>query len=86
LCKELNIVLVLLTESGTTVCRPTLGNYVATQEELETYSAELFGLMAKGVVKIKVHEEYEFSADGIKKSQQDITSRKTTGKLVVKVA
>lgn len=68
------------------VCRPTLGNYVATQEEYETYAGELFDLIAKGIVNIKVHEEYDFSVEGIKKAQEDITSRKTTGKLVVKVA
>jgi NADPH:quinone reductase-like Zn-dependent oxidoreductase len=68
------------------VCRPVLGNYVFTQEEYERYSDELFGLIAKGIVKIKIHEEYEFSVEGIRKAQEDITGRKTTGKLVVKVA
>jgi NADPH2:quinone reductase len=59
---------------------------VTTQEEFEFYSKELFDLIANGVVKIAIHEEYEFSVDGIRKSQEDITSRKTTGKLVVKIA
>lgn len=68
------------------VARPTLGNYVATQEEMETYSAELYELIAKGVVNISIHQEYPFTADGIRQAQQDITSRKTTGKLVIKVA
>lgn len=68
------------------VCRPTLPNYVATQEEFEMYCKELYDLIAKGVVKIRIHKEYTFSADGIRQAQEDITGRGTTGKLVVKVA
>jgi NADPH2:quinone reductase len=43
-------------------------------------------LIEKGTVKVQVYDEYEFSAEGIRKSQEDITSRKTTGKLLIKVA
>lgn len=68
------------------VCRPTLLNYVTTAEEFETNCKELFDLITKGTVKIKIHDEYEFSAEGIRKAQEDITGRKTTGKLIVKVA
>lgn len=67
------------------VCRPTLGNYVYTQSEFEGYSAELFNLIADGKLNLRVHGEYPFSAEGIRKSQEDITSRKTMGKLVIKV-
>lgn len=68
------------------VCRPTLNNYVATQEEFDTYTRELFDLIEKGIVRIAVHKEYPFSVEGIRQAQEDLTSRKTTGKLIVKVA
>lgn len=68
------------------MCRPTLNNYVATAQEFDSNCKELFDLIAKGIVKIKLHEEYEFSAEGIRKAQEDITGRKTTGKLIVKIA
>ena len=68
------------------VCRPTLGNYITTREELDLYSKELFDLVAKSIVKLKVHKEYPFSAEGIRQSQVDITGRGTTGKLLIKVA
>lgn len=67
------------------VCRPTLGNYIFTRQEFDTYSQELFDLLKQGVVKLSVHKEYEFGAEGIKQSQVDITSRGTTGKLVIKL-
>lgn len=53
---------------------------------MESYSSELFDLLARGIVKLRVHGEYEFSEEGIKKTQMDITGRGTTGKLIVKVA
>lgn len=68
------------------VARPTLANYIATPEELETYSGELFDLISKGIVNVRIHEEYNMTAEGIRKAQEDITSRKTMGKLIVKVA
>ncbi|CAO1632854.1 unnamed protein product [Sympodiomycopsis kandeliae] len=68
------------------VIRPTLGNYIYTQEELEKYAAEFWDLLAKKIIKLKIHGEYEFSEEGIRKSQEDITGRGTTGKLLVKIA
>lgn len=67
------------------VCRPTLFNYVTLREERERYSAELFELVESGKVKINIHGEYEFSTEGMKSAFADIKSRKTTGKLVVKI-
>ncbi|KDN43188.1 GroES-like protein [Tilletiaria anomala UBC 951] len=68
------------------VVRPTLGNYVVTREELDRYSNELWELLAKSVIKLSVHKDYSFSAEGIKQSQIDITSRGTTGKLLIKIS
>ncbi|KAK4056125.1 NADPH:quinone reductase [Microbotryomycetes sp. JL221] len=68
------------------VCRPVLNQYVHTREEYQTYSKELFELLKQGVLKLSVHGEYPLTTEGIKQAQIDITSRKTSGKLLVKVA
>ncbi|TKY88508.1 hypothetical protein EX895_002496 [Sporisorium graminicola] len=67
------------------VCRPTLFNYVSTREEREAYSNELFELIESGKVKINVHDEYQFTTEDLRRAFADIKSRKTTGKLVVKL-
>jgi len=66
--------------------RPVLTNYIATPEEGRTYSTELFDLISKGSVKINIHKEYPFTADGVRNAQIDITSGKSTGKLIIKVS
>jgi len=68
------------------VARPTLTNYIVTPEESAEYFGWLFELIDQGVLRFHVHEEYPFTAEGLRKAQTDITSRGTTGKLVVKVA
>jgi len=60
-------------------------NYVATPEEMFRYTTELFSLVENGTIKIIIHKEYPFTADGVKQSQRDITEKGTTGKLVIKV-
>lgn len=66
--------------------RPNMGNYVTTAQEMDTFAGELFNLVSRGAFKVKIHGEYEFSAEGVQKAQEDITGRGTTGKLIVKVA
>lgn len=68
------------------VARPTLANYVYTQEEFDQYSKELWDLLANKAIKLRVHGEYELSEEGVRKAQADLTGRATTGKLLVKIA
>lgn len=68
------------------VCRPVLNQYVHTREEFQTYSTELFDLVQQGKLKLAVHGEYPLTTEGMRQTQIDITSRKTSGKLLVKVA
>jgi len=75
-----------LGEKNLKLCRPRMNNYTLTAEEFRTYADELFDLVAKGILKPEVHKEYPFSAEGVKESQKDITSRGTIGKLLIKVA
>ncbi|KAI9063529.1 NAD-P-binding protein [Trametes sanguinea] len=75
-----------LVEKNVRLLRPTLGNYVYTPEEGRRYSTELFDLIAKGELKIRIHAEYPFTAEGVQQAQKDLTGGKTVGKLIVKVA
>ncbi|GBE89021.1 Probable quinone [Sparassis crispa] len=75
-----------LAEKNLRLLRPTLGNYVATPAEGRRYSTELYTLIAQGALKINVHREYPFTAEGVQQAQKDLTGGKTTGKLVIKIA
>ncbi|KIJ53606.1 hypothetical protein M422DRAFT_73896 [Sphaerobolus stellatus SS14] len=75
-----------LTEKNLKVCRPTLFNYLETSDEIAHYFGELWGLLEKDEIKIKIHKEYPFTAEGVKEAHQDITGRSTVGKLLIKVA
>lgn len=72
-----------LTAKNAKLLRPTLFNYVATREEYETYSNELFKWIQEGKVDVKVHEEYPL--EDIKRVHEDLEGRKTTGKLLLKL-
>ena len=61
-------------------------NYITTLEESFKYVQELYKLITDGVVKINIYKDYPFSAQGVKQAQRDITSRSTTGKLLIKVS
>lgn len=78
--------LLSLSSKNIKVARPSLGNSVATPEEWGSYTAELFTLLASGVVRQSVYQEYPLSAAGVRQAEIDITSRKTTGKLLIKIA
>lgn len=62
--------------------RPTLFTYLATREELETYSNELFGLLLSGKVVVDIHKVYPLKEVG--QAHSDLEGRKTTGKLLLK--
>ncbi|GAA5837222.1 hypothetical protein JCM3766R1_002166 [Sporobolomyces carnicolor] len=68
------------------VCRPVLNQYVYTAEEFHSYASELFEIVKQGHLELSVHGEYPLTTEGIKQSQIDITGRKTSGKLLIKVA
>ena len=61
-------------------------NYMVTPEEIDFYTKGLFDLIEKGVIKIKIHKEYPFTAEGIQQSHKDLVGRATIGKLIVKIA
>ena len=61
--------------------RPTLATYTATRDELESTTAELFDVVAKGAVRIEVNQSYalEYAAQ----AHRDLEERKTTGSSVL---
>jgi len=61
--------------------RPTLGNYIATREELETAARELFSVIKKGAVKIKINQTYPLREAA--QAHVDLQNRKTTGQTVL---
>ena len=62
--------------------RPTLFNYIATREELQAAAKELWSFIEKDGLNVKIHDVYPLS--DIVRATEDIQSRKTTGKLVLK--
>ncbi|TVY91587.1 putative quinone oxidoreductase, partial [Lachnellula willkommii] len=71
-----------LTAKNIKVTRPTLFNSIATREEYEGYSAELFDFIIKDKLNVRIHETYPLS--DIARAHTDLEGRKTTGKLLLK--
>ncbi|QVQ51888.1 quinone oxidoreductase [Spiractinospora alimapuensis] len=61
--------------------RPTLAHYVETREELLQRSAELFALIQRGDLKVRVGGRYPL--DEAPGAHRDLTERRTTGKLLL---
>lgn len=64
--------------------RPRLDVYVGEREDFEQRSAELLDLVATGVVKLDIGKEYTMEQVG--QAHDDLSGRKSTGKLIVRVA
>jgi NADPH2:quinone reductase len=71
-----------LSAKNVRLLRPTLFNYVYTREELLQYSNELWDLIVKDKMNVKIHEVYPL--EDVKRATEDIESRKTKGKLLLK--
>jgi NADPH2:quinone reductase len=63
------------------ITRPTLADYIATREELESRTSELFQEILDGKLKVEIGGEY--SLDDTSQAHLDIESRKTSGKLLL---
>ncbi|GBG13330.1 NADPH2:quinone reductase [Novimethylophilus kurashikiensis] len=72
----------LLSQKGSLfLTRPSLFHYVATRQDLEATSRELFDMVVGGKVKIKVEQRYAL-ADAVQ-AHRDMEARKTTGASVL---
>ena len=63
-----------------------MANYIFTPEESAHYGKEVFELVEKNELKIQIHKDYPFTAEGVQNAQRDLISGKTMGKLLIKVA
>lgn len=61
--------------------RPTLFAYVASREDLVATAAELFDVVAKGVVKININQTYALKDAA--QAHRDLEGRKTTGATIL---
>lgn len=68
----------LLAQKGSLFAtRPALGDYIATRKELVSTANDLFGVIAKGLVKIAVNQTYMLSE--AERAHRDLEGRLTTG-------
>ena len=73
---------ILLTQKGSLfLTRPSLGNYIATREELTARSGAVFGMMAAGKLKLRIEHTYPLAE--ARRAHRDLEGRKTTGKLLL---
>ena len=63
--------------------RPTLNTYTATREDLLTAAGDLFDVVQKGVVKLRVNQTYALRDAA--QAHRDLQARKTTGSTVFTV-
>ncbi|HME80592.1 MAG TPA: quinone oxidoreductase [Candidatus Eremiobacteraceae bacterium] len=61
--------------------RPTLVDYVATPEELRTRADDVFGMIERGELHVRIGHVYKL-ADAAQ-AHRDLEARKTTGKLIL---
>jgi NADPH2:quinone reductase len=73
---------IVLTQKGSLfLTRPSLGNYIATRDELESRSAAVFGMMAAGKLKLRIEHTYALAE--AQRAHRELEGRKTTGKLLL---
>jgi len=65
------------------VTRPTLVNYVSTREELLQRAGDVYGWMADGSLDVRIGAMYPL--EDSRRAQEDLESRRTTGKLLLAV-
>jgi NADPH:quinone reductase len=72
-----------LNAGSTFLTRPTLVHYVATREDLLLRSGDVYGWIADGSLDVRIGATYPL--DEARSAQQDLESRRTTGKLLLAV-
>ena len=74
-----------LSSKNIKLLRPSLYNYLATQAEMEHYTGLLLDMLKHETLHVNVWREYVLSAEGVQTAQRDLLSRRTTGKLLMRV-
>ncbi len=63
------------------VTRPTLAHYIASREDLERRTHDLFAMILSGKLKLRI--EHTYPLKDAAQAHRDLESRKTTGKLLL---
>ncbi|MBV6430886.1 MAG: 2-haloacrylate reductase [Bryobacteraceae bacterium] len=74
--------LVLSQKGSLFLTRPTLGNYVATREELLWRAGDVLRWVSDGTLQLHIHKTYPLDQASL--AQTDLAGRNTLGKLLVK--
>ena len=72
----------MLQPKGLFFVRPSMGQYLGTQEELNEAAKALFEKISSGNVKIEIFKEYKL--DDIKQAHIDLENRKIIGPAIIK--
>ena len=73
---------IILTQKGSLyLTRPSLGNYIATREELVARSNAVLGMVAAGKLKLRIEHTYPLGE--VQRAHRDLEGRRTTGKLLL---
>lgn len=72
---------ILMQKGSLFLTRPTLANYIATREELEQRSSDVFRWILSGKLKLRIGQTYPFR--DVAQAHRDLESRKSTGKLLL---
>jgi NADPH2:quinone reductase len=76
--------LVLQDKGSLFLTRPSLGHYVADKEELLARANKLFSWVGNGELQVRIDHVYPLT--DVAEAHRDLESRKTSGKLVIKVS
>jgi NADPH:quinone reductase len=72
----------VLTQKGSIfLTRPSLGNYIATAQELQQRAGAVFGMIRDGKLKLRIEHVYPLAE--AQRAHRDLEGRKTTGKLLL---
>jgi NADPH2:quinone reductase len=74
--------LVLSQKGSLFLTRPSLANYTSDPAELHWRATELFNWLGSGKLQLQIHKTYKLEQAA--QAHQDLESRKTTGKLLLK--
>ena len=73
---------IVLTQKGSLfLTRPSLGNYIASREDLMARSSAVFGMIAADKLKLRIEHTYPLAE--AQRAHRDLEGRKTTGKLLL---
>jgi NADPH:quinone reductase len=61
--------------------RPSLIHYIATRQELEQRSSDIFNMILAGKLKLRIGHTYEL--EEVQQAHRDLEGRKTTGKILL---